>query len=306
MRDFPSIFESILDLSKSQIEELLISAKNFKDNPKNVPQYDNPRPVIMNFFLENSTRTTNSFALSAKRLGAHYLDFNPTTSSLNKGEALEETLLTLSAQGVDLVVMRTSASHLFGQYKSNPPIKIINGGDGTNQHPTQALLDIFTMKTLGLDISNMTMTIVGDCKHSRVANSLIDVFGVFGGKVILCGPNYFMPDDLLLDHVEFSEDLESSIKKSDLTYLLRVQKERHTNDDFQIQDYIDNYGLTKKKLNAWNITHPVFHPGPANINTEIDYELIKSNQYKGYQQVAHSVPMRMAIIHQMLKGRNSS
>jgi aspartate carbamoyltransferase catalytic subunit len=312
MNNFPSVFEAISDLSKDQIEGLLILARKFKSRDHDKIQFSNKTPIVANSFLENSTRTKNSFAIAIKKLGCHYLDFNTETSSLNKGESLEETLLTLYAQGVDLCIIRTSVSHHFNDFKNNTPVKIINGGDGINQHPTQALLDLFTMQEIGIDLQGKTMAIIGDCIHSRVGHSLCELLPQFGCKIILCGPPKLVPNSSKWQDVEISNDLESTIKRSDLLYTLRIQKERHSGtDDALIYDtyhdtYHDKYGINREKLRTWNKEVPVFHPGPANIGVEISNDIIKSFLYKGYDQVVNSVFMRMAIITAILSNNDKN
>lgn len=308
MNNFPSVFEAISDLSKDQIEGLLILARKFKTRDHDKPQFSNKIPIVANSFLENSTRTKNSFAIAIKRLGCHYLDFNTETSSLKKGESLEETLLTLYAQGVDLCIIRTSVSNQFEEFKNNTPVRIINGGDGTNQHPTQAILDLFTMQEIGIDLEGKTMAIVGDCEHSRVGHSLCELLPLFGCKIILCGPDGFVPTSTEYKDVEISNDLESTVKRSDFLYTLRIQKERHSGSDQtqHYETYHDKYGINREKLRAWNKEVPVFHPGPANIGVEISSDIIKSSLYKGYDQVVNSIFMRMAIITAILSNNDKN
>ncbi|TNE98610.1 MAG: aspartate carbamoyltransferase catalytic subunit [Deltaproteobacteria bacterium] len=309
MNNFPSVFEAINDLSKDQIEGLLILARKFKERDHDKPQFPNKLPIVANSFLENSTRTKNSFAIAIKRLGCHYLDFNTETSSLNKGESLEETLLTLYAQGVDLCIIRTSVSNQLSEFKNNTPVKIINGGDGTNQHPTQALLDLFTMQEIGIELEGKTMAIIGDCIHSRVGHSLCELLPQFGCNIILCGPSDYVPKTPEYEGVEISNDLESTVKRSDFLYTLRIQKERHagsTEAAKHYDTYHDKYGISRDKLKAWNKEVPVFHPGPANIGVEISTDIIKSSLYKGYDQVVNSIYMRMAIITAILSNNDKN
>jgi aspartate carbamoyltransferase catalytic subunit len=311
MHDFPLVLESIKDLNKSQIESLLHSANRLKYGyvpigPRNIGQKF--RPIIATSFLENSTRTKHSFAIAIQKLGAMYIDFNADTSSLKKGENLEETLITLRCQGVDVCIIRTSISHELEQFKNSPPIQIINGGDGINQHPTQALLDLFTMFEEGFNPENKTLAIIGDCLHSRVTHSLMDLIPQFGGKIILCGPKECLPESKDLEksypQIKLTTDLEEAIDQSDLLYTLRIQKERHSKVAEYYHSYSDNYGITLKKLEEIKTKKGkeifVYHPGPCNIGVEINYDLLKSPFYKGYHQVYNSVYMRMAIIKAML------
>ncbi len=302
MNSFPSLLESIQDLNKIQIDGLLSLSSKFKQRESESNLFTYKRPIIATSFLENSTRTKHSFAIAIQKLGAMYIDFNAETSSLKKGESLEETFLTLFNQGVNICIFRSSVSFQLSQFREMPPIKIINGGDGINEHPTQALLDLFTLLELSPNLEGKTLAIFGDNVHSRVGHSLIKLLPLYGMKIILCGPHHFLPQKQDLPFgVEWSDNRDETIAKSDFLYLLRIQKERH---DEKLHDAIDNYhetfGISLDLLKKMNKRIPVLHPGPANIGVELDQALIKSNLYKGYEQVQNSIPVRMAIIQSML------
>ncbi|MBC7428035.1 MAG: hypothetical protein H7336_05455 [Bacteriovorax sp.] len=300
MASFPSLLESIDDLNFTQIDVLLSRALHFKDNPQLSPFNTTPKPIIATSFLENSTRTKHSFAVAIRRLGGLYLDFNAETSSLKKGESLEETFLTLFHQGVNLCVFRSSVSHQLAQFKENPPIKLVNGGDGVNEHPTQALLDLYTLSTLTDDLKGKTISIIGDNIHSRVAHSLMKLLPQFGMKIILSGPPEYLPETSSLPKgVELLTDRDETVKRSDFIYLLRIQKERHIGNS-NTDNYLETNGVSLDLLKKLKKLIPVLHPGPANIGVELDQSLIKSSLYKGYLQVENSIPMRMAIIEAML------
>ncbi|MDH5580667.1 MAG: aspartate carbamoyltransferase catalytic subunit [Bdellovibrionales bacterium] len=302
MQSFPKVLECISDLSKDQIEKLIHSANRLKSGYVPVGSRNLGRkftPIVATSFLENSTRTKHSFAIAIKKLGAMYIDFNADTSSLKKGENLEETLLTLHYQGVDLCIIRTSVSGELNQFKKDPPIAIINGGDGINEHPTQALLDLFTMFEEGIDINGKTMAIIGDCKHSRVGHSLTSLIPMFGGKIIFCGPKECLPEDIPAN-CEATTNVDEAILKSDVLYTLRIQKERHSQKAAYYDNYEEEFGVNLKRLQRLDKKIPVFHPGPVNIGVELDYETIKSDLYLGYKQVTNSVFMRMAILKAML------
>jgi len=307
MQNFPSVFESIRDLDKVQIDGLLSLASKFKGfahDWQGLPIPFIKRPIIATSFLENSTRTKHSFAVAINNLGATYIDFNADTSSLKKGESLEETLKTLHSQGVDLCIIRTSVSREFEKFKEKPPIKIINGGDGTHQHPTQALLDLFTMTEIGMDLAGKTVAIIGDNLHSRVGHSLIDLLPQYGAKIILCGPKECLPSLEQIDnpHVSLSHDVDETIAQSDLLYLLRIQKERHQGESTNYYEtYPEKFGVNIERLKKHNKVIPVFHPGPANVGVEISKDLMDSPFYFGYEQVHNSIFMRMAIIQAVLQ-----
>lgn len=309
MNKFPSVLECIEDLTFEQIRSLLdVSAQNkirFED--RQFAPYESYRKyVVATSFLEHSTRTKHSFAIAIQKLGCMYLDFNAEKSSLQKGENIEETLLTLWHQGVDLCVLRTSVSHQLNEFKNLPPIKLINGGDGINEHPTQALLDLFTLIDQGHELEGKTITIVGDSLHSRVTHSLVRLLPQFGAKVILCGPDEYLYDTKGV--AALSTNLDECIEQSDILYLLRIQKERHNSPRHtQIyENYASQFGVTLDRLAKFNKKIPVLHPGPANIGLEIGHDVVKSELFLGYQQVVNSVYMRMAILMAMLENRDKN
>lgn len=308
MNNFPSVLEAISDLNFDQIQGLLILSKKLKERPVDSLIFPNSKPIVANSFLENSTRTKNSFAIAIARLGCEYLDFNADTSSLKKGETLTETLRTLKCQGVDLCIIRSSTSFELSSFKEFPPMKLINGGDGTNQHPTQALLDLFTMKEAGMELEGKTMAIIGDCLHSRVGHSLCELMPQFGCKIKLIGPKEFLPDTAPNDSVTLSTDLDQEMKSLDYIYSLRIQKERHGTDNQNTYDhYHDDFGISLAKLKKHNREDiPVFHPGPVNIGVELSQDIIDSKNYMGYLQVKNSIYMRMAIVASMLQNNDRS
>ncbi len=311
MSSFPSVLESIDDLNKNQIDLLISLAHRYKELNNSPVNSFEKTPIVATNFLENSTRTKHSFAIAIQKLGAIHLEFNAETSSLKKGESLEETLLTLHYQGVDACVIRTNISHQFHEFKKSPPIKIINGGDGTNEHPTQALLDLFTFKNYfdGVDkLKGKTITIIGDIRHSRVSHSLMKLLPQYGMKIILCGPNNFLPEEKQAEGIVINQNRDEALKDSDLVYMLRIQNERHSQSNskepFSLSDYISNYGVHIDTIKKLKITPPIFHPGPCNIGVELDQALVKSNLYMGYEQVVNSIPMRMAILHAILNNND--
>lgn len=310
MKGFPAVLENISDLNLLQIKALLSLTKDYKQKDNDLVEsfYTGFRtPIVATSFLENSTRTKHSFAIAIQKLGGMYIDFNAETSSLKKGETLEETLLTLKHQGVDCCIIRTSQSHELQQFKEHPPLKIINGGDGTNQHPTQALLDLFTLIENHGDLKGQTISIIGDCLHSRVTHSLVELLPQLGMNVILCGPKDYLPETAPNAQVTFSNDRDEAIKKSDMVYLLRIQKERHAAaKDEHFDSYHQKFGCSLDVLGKLNKEIFVYHPGPANIGVEISDDLIKSPLYQGYKQVQNSIYMRMAILTAILSNRNIS
>lgn len=301
MLNFPSVLESIEDLDKTQIDGLLKLAQKFKNRVSSTTNFTTTRPVVATLFLENSTRTKHSFLISIENLGGRSMDFNASTSSFSKGESLEQTLLTLYSQGVSLCIIRTSENNIFKPFKTNAPIRLVNGGDGTNEHPTQALLDLFTMLEWEGGIEGKTIAIMGDCLHSRVTHSLVKLLPQYGAKIIIGGPQELSENYAKSTGLEYISSAKECLKRADIAYLLRMQLERHANSVSNIKDYNENFGLSLDLMKKENKFIPVYHPGPCNIGVELDESLIKSKYYRGHEQVKHSIPMRMSILLAMLE-----
>ncbi|WP_417336393.1 aspartate carbamoyltransferase catalytic subunit [Halobacteriovorax marinus] len=300
MENFPSVLESIKDLNKRQIDGVLNLAHKLKNRSDTRFSFPNKTPIIATSFLENSTRTKHSFEIAISKLGCTYIDFDAETSSLKKGETLKQTLLTLNDQGVDLCVIRTSVSNQLNEFKEQPPIKIINGGDGTNEHPTQALLDVFTLIENNISLEGKVFCIAGDNIHSRVGHSLIELLPQFGAKILLFGPKEYLPNITTDKNITITHSRDEVLEKADILYLLRIQTERH-GDLKCIENYSEEYGFTLKMIEALNKKLPVLHPGPANIGVEICEELINSKYYLGHEQVRNSIYLRMALVQSMLQ-----
>ena len=312
MRHFPSVLESVRDLTKEQVDGLLALAKKFKsysDDWQGLPIPFIRTPVVTTLFLEDSTRTKYSFAIAIQKMGGQYIDFQAHFSGLNKGEELDETLATLGAQGVDLCIIRTDVSRQLAAFKARPPLRIVNGGDGMHQHPTQALLDLFTMLEIGLEVEGKTVAIVGDVVHSRVANSLLDLLPWYGVKILLCGPTEFLPEKMssLPPSVEVVGKRDDALAACDLAYLLRIQRERHDGKLLQgsTEEYARNYGVDGDCLKRLGRNIPLFHPGPANVGVEIAREVMKAPAYFGHLQVRNSIYMRMAVMQAVLQNNDN-
>ncbi|MDD0853057.1 aspartate carbamoyltransferase catalytic subunit [Halobacteriovorax sp. GB3] len=306
MLNFPSIFESVSDLDKGQIDALLLLAHKFKNRVSHTTDFTKAKPTICTLFLENSTRTKHSFQMASEHLGGYFFDFDVKSSSFSKGENLEETLLTLKCQGVDLCIIRSNENNHLERLKAAPPLRIINGGDGTNEHPTQALLDLFTMQEIEGDLNGKRVCIVGDSNHSRVANSLIKLLPLYGVEVSLAGPKEFADQCAKKHGLKHFEKSSEYLKECDIVYLLRAQLERHTTGDKAAHQnllisYNKDYGLNSQALKEAGTNQSIYHPGPCNIGIELTHELMRTSSYKGYEQVKHSIFMRMAIIQSILQ-----
>ena len=301
MNQFPSILESVQDLNREQVDNLFQLSQKIEQTTDKTNFLSQKTPLLVNVFWEASTRTRLSFEVAMQRLGGRSIDLDASLSSLTKGEDIEETFLTIQAQGADILVVRTSTPKLLTPFKEHPPVRIINGGDGANQHPTQALTDFYTLwKTWKGELEGKTMAIIGDCYHSRVANSLIDAAKMFGLNLVICGPKAYWPKEAKV--IETTEKMQE-VLGADTLYMLRVQNERHQSEAISKEDYIQHYGLRKESVKPGQL---VLHPGPINIGVELDKDILRTESYYGYQQVQNSIPIRMSIIQSMLLNKDKS
>jgi len=290
----------IKDLLKEDIELILHTADNFLDvinRPiKKVPSLRDI--TIVNLFFENSTRTRLSFELAEKRLSADVINFSATSSSVSKGETLIDTVNNILAMKVDMVVMRhpkPGAAHFLSQHVN---AKIINAGDGAHEHPTQALLDAFSIRRKLGTLEGVKVAIVGDILHSRVALSNIFCLKKMGAEVIVCGPPTLIPRNIESIGVRVEHDLKKALMWCDVANMLRIQMERQDINYFpSIREYSMQYGLNKEVLNSLNKEILIMHPGPINRGVEISSELADSNHSIILQQVENGVAVRMAALY---------
>ena len=267
------------------------------------------RTVALIFF-EDSTRTRMSFDLAAKRLSADVLDFPTHTSSLSKGESLQDTVETIRAFGVDALVIRHGSGGLPGDIAEavGETISVINAGDGLNAHPTQGLLDAYTLcqhfngaAGTQASLSGLHVGIVGDIKHSRVARTDVAAYSSLGAKITVVAPEALVPDDVSEWPVAVSNDLDAVLPDLDVVGLLRIQKERITDDSLiSINDYIDRYGMTESRADKLRTEVVITHPGPVNRGIEIaDAVLDKRPNVLVQQQVTNGVAVRMAVLFRL-------
>ena len=290
----------IKDLLKEDIELILHTADNFLDvinRPiKKVPSLRDI--TIVNLFFENSTRTRLSFELAEKRLSADVINFSATSSSVSKGETLIDTVNNILAMKVDMVVMRhpkPGAAHFLSQHVN---AKIINAGDGAHEHPTQALLDAFSIRRKFGTLEGVKVAIVGDILHSRVALSNIFCLKKMGAEVIVCGPPTLIPRNIESIGVRVEHDLKKALLWCDVANMLRIQMERQDINYFpSIREYSMQYGLNKEVLNSLNKEILIMHPGPINRGVEISSELADSDHSVILQQVENGVAIRMAALY---------
>jgi aspartate carbamoyltransferase catalytic subunit len=266
--------------------------------------------TVVNLFFEDSTRTRISFEAAAKRLSADVINFSAKGSSVSKGESLKDTALTLEAMGADAVVIRHSASGAAHRLAGWVRGSVVNAGDGTHEHPTQALLDAFTIRrrlkgasTRGSGLDGIRVTIVGDVLHSRVARSNVLLLSTLGAEVMLAAPPTLLPFAVGTWPCAVSYDLDNELPKSDVVMMLRVQQERMTAAYFpSVREYSRRYGLDAARMARLPEHAIVMHPGPMNRGVEIAAEVADSTRSTIVEQVANGVTTRMAVLYLLLGG----
>ncbi len=259
--------------------------------------------TVVNLFFEDSTRTRISFEAAAKRLSADVINFSAKGSSVSKGESLKDTALTLEAMGADAVVIRHSASGAPHRLASWVRGSVLNAGDGTHEHPTQALLDAFTMRRRLGRLDGRRVTIVGDVLHSRVARSNVLLLNTLGAEVTLVAPPTLLPVSVETWPCEVSYDLDAVLPKSDAVMMLRVQRERMNAAYFpSAREYSRRYGLDPDRLAKMPDEALVMHPGPMNRGMEIAADVADSVRSTIVEQVANGVTIRMAVLYLLLGG----
>ena len=302
---------SINDLSADEAMEILNTASELakiSDGPmKKLPTLRGR--TVVNLFFEDSTRTRISFESAAKRLSADVINFSAKGSSVSKGESLKDTAQTLQAMGADAVVIRHGASGAAQRLADSGWISasVINAGDGTHEHPTQALLDAYTIRSkfpeFNRSFKGLRVAIVGDILHSRVARSNVLLLTKLGATVTLVAPPTLIPVGVVDWNVKVSYDLDSTLKDIDVLMMLRVQSERMANSFFPSErEYSRGYGLDITRLNALNQNAIVMHPGPMNRGLEISAESADSHKSVVLAQVSNGVLVRMAVLYQLLGG----
>jgi aspartate carbamoyltransferase catalytic subunit len=293
------------DVSREEITLILDTADSLKEissrSIKKVPTLRGK--TVINLFYEPSTRTRTSFEIAAKRLSADAINISTTTSSIVKGETLIDTARTLESMSPDIIIIRHSASgapHILARLLSQ---SIINAGDGFHEHPTQALLDMLTIREKKGTIEGLTVAIVGDIAHSRVARSNIYGLTTMGASVRVCGPALMMPRDIGRMGVDVHYDMEEAIRGVDIIMMLRIQFERHHNSRYpSTREYARRYCLNEAKITGAKKDVLVMHPGPINRGIEISSEVADGPYSVILEQVANGVAVRMALLYLLLPG----
>ncbi|HAT8642227.1 TPA: aspartate carbamoyltransferase catalytic subunit [Legionella pneumophila] len=292
-------FLEISQLSSEQIESLLQRALYFK-HTKRYPSYS--QSIIANLFYENSTRTRISFELAERHLGMSVVNLDLQTSSETKGEAIEDTIRTLAAMGIQYLVIRHKQDGLQQDLanKLSDRVHIINAGDGTHAHPSQAILDMVTIIEQKKRLDKLKIAILGNIKHSRVANSFQCICSKLGvGELVLISPEIWQPSQVHFGRV--TDNLNEGLDGADVVICLRVQRERLLEDDhLDLDFYRNNFALTQKSLSYAKPDAMVMHPGPMNRGVEIDSEVVDGNQSFILQQVTNGVYARMAILESLI------
>ena len=301
---------SIADLDRDEIEELLRVTDTFVEvGRRPIPKVPalRGRTVVMLFF-EDSTRTRLSFETAAKRLSADTMSFSVSSSSLNKGESVRDTIETIEAMGIDAVVVRHKSSGVPAQIARWTSASVINAGDGWHQHPTQALLDAYTARSHLGSLEGRRIALVGDIKHSRVARSNIEIFTALGAQVTLVAPRTLLPASLSAWPVQVSQDLDAVLPTVDVCYLLRMQQERMTEALVpSLREYTATYGLTSARADRMADGAIIMHPGPMNRGVEIASEVADRPSAVITEQVANGVAVRSAVLFTLLgAGRQQS
>jgi aspartate carbamoyltransferase catalytic subunit len=300
----PSGLLGIEPLDRVEIEAILDRAKSFQPQQTARRKSDQLRGrMIVNLFFEASTRTRTSFEIAAKRLGADAISITASGSSVSKGESLVDTLNTLNAMHPDAIVMRHAASgapHFLARYLVETPI--INAGDGTHEHPTQALLDARTILDRRPTLEGLRVAIIGDIAHSRVARSNMYLLSKFGAQIVLCGPASLLPTELaqLAPGISLTHKMEDAIRDADVIMMLRVQLERQHEAAFSANEYFQFYGLRLEHMSLAKPDAIVMHPGPINRGREISSEVADSQRSVILNQVENGIAVRMAVLERIL------
>src|SRR5438067_2441292 len=294
---------SMADLGVDGIDEIMRLTDSFVEvSGRAIPKVPTLRGrTVVSLFYEDSTRTRLSFETAAKRLSADTMNFSVSTSSVKKGESLRDTVLTIEAMGVDAVVVRHSSAGVPWQIARWIDASVINAGDGWHEHPTQALLDCYTIRQARGSLEGVRIAVVGDVKHSRVARSDVLAFTALGADVTLVAPPTLLPPSLAGWPVSVSHDLDDVLPKADVVYLLRMQRERQTEALLpRLREYTARSGLTRRRAELLAEDALIMHPGPMNRGVEVAAEVADLPRAVITRQVANGVAVRMAVLFLLL------
>jgi len=291
---------NLADFTEKDILELIDLANNFQTDDPIGYRHENifPDKKVASIFCEPSTRTKLSFEIATHNLGAKYLDFNLANSSIQKGETLEDTVEAMMLMGIDLCILRHSDSSIHALAKKFPSLQFVNAGEGSVGHPSQALLDLMTIREFKKSFEDLKITIVGDLDHSRVVSSFLEAIQIVGFKTItFCGH-----PDLCKNYLEnslgnFEPDLETAMEDADVVMALRIQNERLTEKlTISASDYVERYQINVDSLQVASPETILLHPGPVNFGIELDQEAAELDNCKIKHQIFNGVGMRMAVL----------
>ncbi|WP_127533536.1 aspartate carbamoyltransferase catalytic subunit [Paenibacillus kobensis] len=283
------------DLDAAEIESILDRAAYWESRPEKLDPVLQGK-FVANMFFENSTRTRFSFEMAEKRLGAEVMNFAAAASSVEKGESIYDTVKTLESMGIDAGVIRLKPVGMLEGIAANVKVPLINAGDGNNEHPTQALLDLYTMRKHFGHLKGLNVAIIGDVRHSRVARSNLWALRKFGANVSFCSPSEMQASELDVPYISMDEAI-----RADVVMMLRVQLERHTTGVMKsAEQYREGYGLTVDRVKQIQSHAIIMHPAPINRNVEIDDEVVEHPQSRIFPQMSNGVPIRMAVMERAL------
>lgn len=295
-------------MPKEDLDALMTTSARFRElleRPvKKVPSLKGM--TVLNLFFENSTRTKISFELAEKRLSADTVSFSSAASSIKKGETLLDTVQNIEAMKIDMMVVRHSGTGVPKLLADHTSAQIINAGDGANEHPTQALLDMFSMIQVLGDLKGAKVAIVGDVRHSRVVRSNVYGLRTMGVDVVLCGPPTLLPRFEESLGVKYTTSLEEAVRGADVVMTLRLQKERMADGLLPSdREYRTVFGITQEKMDLWNPDAYIMHPGPINRNIELDSDLADGPKSLVLNQVTNGVAARMAVLYLLAGGERA-
>ncbi|MFN2448944.1 MAG: aspartate carbamoyltransferase catalytic subunit [Candidatus Baltobacteraceae bacterium] len=297
---------SLIDLDDLTGDEIAYIFERTADLERERPPKLLDGIACVNMFFEQSTRTMTSFMLAQQRLGADVITLWPKESSLSKGETIEDTAITLAAMGVNVLVVRHPEAGFPRRVALMFDGHVVNAGDGGHAHPTQALLDLYTLKEEFGDLRGRRIAIVGDVLHSRVAHSSILGLATLGAQVILVGPEGFLPEhEFSRPQVQIARDFDEVVGKVDAIVLLRIQRERFDTMPISHAEYITRYRLDERRLSKVREETIVMHPGPYNRGVELDDSVLEFAGWRYARQVMHGVAVRMAVLDFLINGARS-
>lgn len=301
--NFPKHLTGIKDLNKDVMENIFSLTAEYK---KKILNRDKSYPdlkdfSVLNLFFENSTRTRVSFELAEKFLNMKVVNFNADVSSLSKGESVLDTVRNLEAMKFDFIVSRSSEVNFPEFLIKHTTSQIVNAGDGINEHPTQGLLDIFTIKENFKDLKDLRVCIVGNISHSRVAMSNIYGLQLYDSRISVCGPDFFIPENIRSLKINVFDNIDNAIKENDVLIMLRIQNERGAGELIKsVDEYKKLYGLNKKRVEQ-NPDVLILHPGPWNTGVEVEEDILDLSNVKFFEQVTNGLAVKLAIFTLMTK-----